>query len=183
MRGMLVVAGSLALLLTACASSGPTITTNFDPQIDFSGFESYGFMQPLSTDRPNGVRTRLSDMLMGSMNRVMASRGLEQSDAPDLLINFFVNTESRMDVRTVPTVNTFHGYRRGRYSTWMTYSTTVREYTRGTLSIDLVDASQNLLVWEGVAQGRLRDDVNNMTVEQIHGVVSQVMAEFAQDGK
>jgi hypothetical protein len=117
-------------------------------------------------------------MLMNSMSREMADRGLKQSDTPDLLVNFFVSTEDRMQVRTVPTGTSFHGYRRGRYSAWGGYRTTVREYTRGTLAIDLVDAANNVLAWEGVAQNRLRTDINQVTQEQTDDVVRQVMAQF-----
>ena len=177
MRRNLVMAGPLVLLLAACAS-GPTITTHKSPDMNFSSFGTYGFMQPLSTDRPNGVRTPLSTMLINSMSREMTSRGLEPSDTPDLLVNFFVNTEDRLEVRSVPTATSFHAHRRGRYSTWRGYRNTVHEYTRGTLSIDLVDAANNVLAWEGVAQGRLRNDVREITQEQIDQIVGQVMAEL-----
>jgi hypothetical protein len=177
MRRILIMAGPLVLLLASCAS-GPTITTHKSPDTDFSSLGTYGFMQPLSTDRPNGVRTPLSTMLINSMSREMASRGFEPSDTPDLLVNFFVNTEDRLEVRTVPTATTFHGHRRGRYTTWHGYRNIVREYTRGTLSIDLVDAANNVLAWEGVAQGRLRNDVREISQEQIDQIVGQVMAEL-----
>jgi len=172
-----MVAGPLMLLLAACVS-GPTITTRSSPDADFSSFGTYDFMQPLSTDGPSGVRTPLSTMLIDSMSREMASRGFTQSDTPDLLVNFFVNTERRLDVQEVPTSLTFHAYRHGRYSAWDTYRTTVREYTLGTLNIDLVDATNSVLAWEGVAQGRLREDVSEIAQEQVDRVVSQVMAEF-----
>jgi len=173
-----MMAGLVVGLLTACATSGPRIAVSASPGVIFSSFATYNFMQPLSTDRPNGVRTPLSSMLINSMSREMASRGLEQSDTPDLQVNFFVNTEDRLDVRTVPTAGGFHAYRRGRYSTWGSYRTVVREYTRGTLSIDLVDASSNMLVWEGVAQDRLRSDLREITQEQVDQVVGQLMAKF-----
>jgi hypothetical protein len=140
-------------------------------------------MQPLNTDRPNGVRTPLSTMLMNAMSREMASRGIEPSDSPGLQVNFFVNTEERLDVRSVPTAGGFHTYRRGRYSTWGGYRTIVREFTRGTLSIDLVDASNRVLVWEGVAQGRLRNDLREVTQDQVDQIVRQVMAEFMHGAK
>ena len=172
-----MVVGPLLLLLAACVS-GPTITTHASPDTDFSSFGTYNFMQPLDTDRPNGVQTPLSTMLINSMSREMASKGLEQSNRPDLLVNFFANTEDRLDVRTVPATTGVHGFRHGRYAGWAGYRTTVREYTRGTLNVDLVDAASNTLVWEGVAEGRLREDVREITQEQIDDVLGQVMAEF-----
>jgi len=174
-----MVVGPLVLLLAACVS-GPTITTQASPDADFSSFGTFNFMQPLSTDRPNGVRTPLSIMLIDAMSREMASKGFQQSNTPDLLVNFFANTEDRLDVRTVPATTSIHASRVGRHRVWTGYRTTVREYTRGTLSIDLVDAASNTLVWEGVAEGRLREDVREITQAQIDDVLGQVMAEFMQ---
>lgn len=105
----------------------------------------------------------------------MSSRGYQRSDNPDLLINFFVNTERRMDVRQVPAPSTFHGFRFNRYATWGGYRTEVRQYT---LAIDLVDARQKVLAWEGIAQQRLGSSAQQITQEQVDDVVRQVMAEF-----
>jgi hypothetical protein len=178
MRIIPIIAGLLVMLLAGCATPGPTITTNANPETVFSSFGTYNFMQPLGTDRPGGVGTPLSTMLSNSMSKEMASRGFQRSDTPDLLINFFVNTEDRMSVRTVPTTSSFHSYRMGRYSTWRGYETRVTNYTQGTLSIDLVDVANNMLAWEGVAENRLRTDVRNVTQEQSDDIVRQVMAQF-----
>jgi hypothetical protein len=178
MNNLLIKAGAVVLLLSGCASSGPTITSNANPNIDMSAFSTYNFMQPLATDRENGVRTPLSSMLMNSISREMAARGFQQSNSPDMLINVFVSTEERMDVRQTPTTSSFHSYRMGRYSAWPSQTTTVRQYTRGTLSIDLVDAANNVLAWEGVAQNRLRDDLREITQDQTDEVVTQTLAMF-----
>ena len=178
MRRLMFI-GTLALILAGCASTGPAVTTNSNPATNFAGFSTYNFMRPLSTDRAGGVQTPLSAMLMNAMSREMSNRGYQRADNPDLLINFFVSTEERMNVRQVPTASSFHGHRRGRYSTWGSYRTEVRQYTRGTLAIDLVDANQNMLAWEGIAQQRLGRDAQQITQKQVDEVVLQVMAEFA----
>ena len=167
-----------ALLLLGCASTGPTVTTNINPDTDFSKFATYNFMQPLGTDRPGGIQTPLSSNLINALSREMENRGYRRSDTPDLLVNVFVNTERRMDVRQVPTTTTFHGYRHNRYTTWGSYTTEVREYTKGTLAIDLVDVSNRMLAWEGKALKRLNRNATDLTQEQIGNAVSAVMAEF-----
>ena len=176
LRRMLLI-GTLTLLTAGCASA-PRITTNTNPAADFASFDTYNFMPVLGTDRPNGVQTPLSAMLTSAMSREMSSRGYQRSDNPDLLINFFVNTERRMDVRQVPAPSTFHGFRFNRYATWGGYRTEVRQYTQGTLAIDLVDARQKVLAWEGIAQQRLGSSAQQITQEQVDDVVRQVMAEF-----
>lgn len=180
-RKMLLI-GALALFIIGCASA-PRITTNTNPTVDFASFETYSFMPVLGTDRPNGVQTPLSTMLMSAMSREMSSRGYQRSDNPDLLINFFVNTEGRLDVRQVPAPGTFHGYRFNRYATWGGYRTEVRQYTQGTLAIDLVDARQNVLAWEGITQKRLDSSAQQINQERVDDIVRQVMAEFIQKRK
>ena len=178
MRKLLFIAGALFLVLTSCAS-GPTITVNSAPGTDLSSFQTFNFMQPLGTDRGNGARTTMCTMLMTSVNREMASRGLTQSDSPDLLVDFFVTTQDRVDVRTTSTgmhsVHRSHWNRRC-CSTWPTYQTTVRQYTEGTLLIDLIDPAANAMVAEGAAQSRLRS--NEITRQQSDDVVGQIMADM-----
>ena len=168
----------LAALLVACAATGPRVTGNADPNTDFGAIQTFGFMSPLATDRPGGIRTPLSNLLAASVQQELQARGWRQSENPDVLVNFFVNTEQRLDVRQVPTASSFHGYRRGRYRGWGGYETRVREYTQGTLAIDLIDPSRKMLVWEGVARGRLPRGSTEITREQVDAVVSSVFKEL-----
>jgi hypothetical protein len=178
MRKLLFIASALVLVLSGCAS-GPTITVNTAPGTDLSNIQTFNFIQPLGSDRDNGARTPLSMMLMSSMSREMARRGLKQSDSPDMLIDFFVTTEARMDVRT--TGSSMHSVHRSNWNrscctTWPTYRTTVRQYTQGTLLIDLINPSANALIAEGAAGKRLRS--NEVSQKQMDDVVSQIMADM-----
>jgi hypothetical protein len=178
-----VIAASLTLLLVSCASSGPNITVNAAPGSDLSSLKTWNFMQPLGTDR-NGARTAMSTMLMSSVSREMANRGLQLSDQPDVLVDFFVTTAERLDVRTTPSSmssrSTHQTHRshwnRGWYSTWPSYRTTVRQYTQGTLLIDLIDPNANAMLAEGAAENRLRGD--ELTQLQFDEIVGQVLSKM-----
>ena len=171
---------SILCMLVACAAPGPRVTSNVNPAVDISAVRTFGFMEPAGTDRANGVQTPLTLMLRGAVERELTSMGLSRADNPQMLVNFHVAFEERMDIRQVPTTsaNTGWGYRRGRYRTWGGYETRVRQYTQGTLVIDMVDPSQNMLAWEGVAQQRLGRNMNQITQEQIDSVVAAILAEF-----
>jgi hypothetical protein len=183
MRKLSIFASLLALILAGCAASGPTIMVNTAPGTDLSGFETFNFLQPLGTDRDNGARTPMSSMLMDAMTRELTTRGMTQSDSPDLMVDFFVTTEDRMDVRTTrnSSMHSMHSVHRshwGRsgFSTWPTYQTTVRQYTQGTLLVDLIDPAANALVAEGAAQNRIRS--NELTRQQVDDIVGQIMTEI-----
>ena len=168
----LLLMGLALALLSACAS-GPTITANTTPGVDFRQFQTYNFHQPLGTDRANtGVRTTLSTNLMNIMNREMQARGLTLSDDPDLLIDFMTWTDDRIDVRQTPTTTVHQSHWHHGWTTWPTYQTTVRQWTEGSLVIDLLDPRRNMLVAEGGAQKRVSDSVDMAVVEQ---AVSDIM--------
>lgn len=173
-----IIIGLAALILAGCATTGPAVTSNANPDKDFESLKTFNFIRPLSTDRANGARTPISTQLISSMRNELESRGLQQSDSPELWINFYINAESRMQVRNVPTASSFHHYRRGRYSAWQNYQTVVTQYTQGTLAIDFIYTATNVLAWEGAADGRLRQNLNDFSQEQIDAIVAAVMVEF-----
>jgi hypothetical protein len=174
MKKILISALLPALLLTACAS-GPQISSNVNPGTDFREFETYGFIQPLGTDRSNGVRTPLSTRLMDAMSREMVARGLSLSNSPDLLVDFVVSAEDRIDVRSTPTHTVHRSHWNRSFTTWPTYSTTVRQYTQGSLVIDLIDPTSNRLVAEGGAQTRINSNTQ-FTQDDVNDVVGRIMA-------
>ena len=177
MRKTLFFVGALALFLAGCAASGPTIVSNTAPGADFKSFATYNFIQPLGTDR-NGARTPMSSKLMNSMMREMADRGIRRSDdSPDLLVDFVIATEERLNVRQTPTTNTIHRSHWNRsFSTWPAYQTTVTQYTQGSLLIDLIDTVNNALLAEGAAEGRIRS--NEITQPQIDELVHSIMKDI-----
>jgi hypothetical protein len=167
----------VVFLLAGCATSGPAITVNASPEVDLTSYQTWNFLQPLGTDRSAGFRSPLSSMLMSAMENQMAARGLRQSDTPDLLVDFFITTQERVDVRTRPTnsVRRSH-WNQGWYNTWPNYETTVRQFTEGTLLIDLIDPNRQALVAEGWAQSRIRS--TEFTQQQADEVVGLIMAQM-----
>lgn len=51
-------------------------------------------------------------------------------------------------------------------------------YPVGTANIDVVDAHQKQLIWEGVAEGRITDDAMERPRETIASVVTQLFTKF-----
>jgi hypothetical protein len=176
-RRRLLLAGSLlALLAMAGCASGPTIRSNVDPGVDFARFQTFNFMQPLSTDR-EGYQTFISRDLMAAAERELVARGLKRSEtSPDLLLNFSANLDQRLRVTQTPqsSMGAFGSHRRGFYSTWPSYRTDVQQYTNGTLAVDVIDASRMQLVWEGVAVHR----ITQSRADNIGPVIDQAMREM-----
>lgn len=167
------------LLITGCAS-GPTIRSNVDQNVDFTGFRTFGFFEPLATDR-DGYQSLISQQLVTSAERELTARGLVRTDTnPDLLVNFSAQLDQRLRVTQTPAPprSSLHRHRSGFYSTWPTYQQTeIRQYTRGTLGMDVVDAARRQLVWEGIAYGR----VTQRTTDNIGPVLDSAVTDILRD--
>ena len=149
-----------ALLTSGCAST-PKTFSHKDPSVDFSQYKTYGFMPELSTDNER-YESLVSNYLKVAVSQQMDRRGLTYAENPDLLVNFYINTQEKIRSRSVPTMNAYYGYRSPYYDPWGGYGgyeTQIDQYTEGTLHIDVVDVSTNRLVWEGGVSGRVTDKV------------------------
>ena len=171
----------LCLLLLAGCATGPTIRSNVDPAVNFNTFRTFSFFQPLSTDR-EGYQSLISQQLIASTQRELEARGLTRDDTrPDLLVNFSADLDQRLRVTQTPvtTASSFNRHRHGLYSTWPTYQRTeIRQYTQGTLGIDVVDAARRQLVWEGFALGRVTQSTTNNLGPVLDDAVVQIFREF-----
>lgn len=184
MRSWQHVAGIATLLVLGACASPPTVRTNVNPGTDFAQYKTFGFVNPLGTDRA-GYRSIVSQQLITDTQREMEARGLARSDsAPQLLINFNAKLADALQVVPGPPapvmvgVGGYYGYRSGMYSTWPMYSQdTVMQYTQGTLNIDIVDAGHKQLVWESVVTDSVtQKDLDNLPV----AINRAVIAAFAK---
>ena len=176
---LLVAAGAL-LALAAC-STGPRIITNSDPNADWSKYRTFGFFEPLGTDR-NNARSIMSSQLIESASREMEMAGFTRSDTkPDLLINFVVTTRETLQTRPSSSASIHHG--RGRYGTWSGWSvgastTEVVQRTEGTLGVDIVDRANNTLVWERAASKRVTNTTREYQAEVLDSAIADIFKRF-----
>ena len=177
----LVLAGAAALALGACATtSGPTVRIDADPTANMASYGTYSFFEPFGTDR-SGAATPLGNAVKQALRREMDVRGLRYVESGgDLLVNAAVKSTDKTDVSTMPTMDPYFGYRGGRYNPWIGYSqeTIVRQYTEGTLTVDLVDRARKQLVWSGAAFGRVTDKVRKDPQGTVDAAVREIFARY-----
>jgi hypothetical protein len=105
----------IVLITIAGCASGPRVVTNSAPDFNISDYSTFGFMQPLSSDRGN-VRSLMSTHIIESTTRELEMSGLRFSESnPDLLVDFVVSTRETIETRPSSSVGVHHG--RGRYNT------------------------------------------------------------------
>ena len=166
----------IAIAAAGCAST-PNVRVSSDPTANFSQYRTFGFANPLGTDR-GGYQSSVSQQLKTSARSQLEARGLTYSETdPDLVVNFSaaLNQKYRVSSTPAPTVGVgYYGYRTGMYSAWPMYrdETTVTPYNEGTLNIDIADARRRQLVWEGV----VRSTVNEKTLSNIGPALDTAVA-------
>lgn len=149
----------LFLIVLAACATGPRVSTDADPRTDFSRFQTYAFYDPIAMEQ-SGYTSYLTEQIRSSVRREMDRRGYGFDEAdPDLRVNFQGVIREKTDVYSIPRsdVHYFYNYRARSYMAMPVWydDTQVSQYTEGTLTIDLVDADRNHLVWTGSAIGRV----------------------------
>jgi len=174
------------LLFGAACSSSITITTDYDREVDFKKFKTFGFLEWNKESKAlvNDIdRKRLEDAVASELE----ARGLKRVDGiGDSMIGFHVVVETK----TGTTSYTNHyggmgyygyggfGYGYGYpYGGASTTTTSTYSYNVGTVIIDQYDSSSKKLVWEGVAQGEVNQDRKNRE-EYIKKDIQRMFAEY-----
>jgi hypothetical protein len=165
-----------ALFLVASCSS-VQVATDYDSSVNFNQFKTYAFMK-------DGVdKINISDLdkkrILKAIDEEMTAKGYTKSDTPDLLINLFT------DSKQVVNVNSFYGgwgygmYRPWGWNPWMMgpgYQS-VSTSTEGILFIDVLNAQNKELIWQGKGTGYL---TQNQTKKEarIKEFTSKVLQSF-----
>lgn len=144
------------LLLWSCTPVR-VVSTDTSPDMDFSSYETFGFVEadPEMAMTPN--LDYLKDAIAGQLNR----RGLTQSENPDILINIATDVESKVQTRETD-IRDAPRYMGTRNYSWQSEEIVVNEYEEGTVKIDVVDAGSNQMVWQGIAAGTLTTNREKM---------------------
>lgn len=174
----LVTAVAAVLLATGCSTV--SVDTDWDPRVDFGGFDSYAW---LPGPQPETGDVRIDNPLLDqrvrkAIDAQLAAQG-HRKVAPDqasFLVGYHLSTEKKLRATTV---NSYYGYGYGTWGYWGGpgpaggSQTMVTEYETGTLIIDVVDRSRNELVWRGSGEKRIGKE---RTPEESEKVVAEVVA-------
>lgn len=148
--------GVLSLcLLTACAS---TLEANmdFDEQFDFSKVRKIA-LQPV--DRTALSVINISDLQVARIDEALAEglarKGYEIVDSnieADMYLTWHLVTEERTDARVYNSMSYYNCWRCGPSVS----DVSLRQYTQGTLIVDMIDPERNQSVWRAVIESRLQ---------------------------
>jgi hypothetical protein len=157
--GRTLAATIIVLVIAACATV-PRVEVAYDPNTDFAQYATFGFQSPLGTDRADGTASVLSGLLKAVTRDELEALGYRYAEeSPDLMVDFFVETREKLEGYLEPRWGMRYGYYGWHrpWGLWSEYDTArIRQYTEGTLHVDVADVARKQLVWEAIAQERLR---------------------------
>ena len=146
-----------------------------DPRADLADYKTFAFFDHLETDRSR-YSSLLTEHLKSATRAELERLGYVYDErAPQLRVNFFLNVQDRQEIHATPSSGLF-GLR--FYSAWGGYDVRTEQYKAGTLSIDLVDARRNSLIWEGIAEGRVPSKALDDPGTALGKVVAELFSRF-----
>jgi hypothetical protein len=171
---------AVSILLGACASK-ISVRSDQDPNADFSRYSTWNFFDEL------GIEGGYNSPVFGELFREaifeeMSARGYRLSTSPELRVNVSIRTDEKVKVTTQTAPYMSGAYYRGLYGPYhgsafgVGVGTVSRatEVTEASVFIDLVDRSNDRLVWQGVAVAEANEKTAQNLREAIFTAVDRV---------
>jgi len=176
-RNQAIAALGTALLVGAC--SGISVSTDYDPSVDFTSFTTYTW---LDTEGDN-IDDLTDSRVRSSVNASLAARGLREDDSsPDMAVGYQGTTAERKSYNTVNSGwgGGYGGYGWGGYGMNMGMSTTYENtWQEGSLILGIFDVESKALVWTGTATATIDQGRSPQERQQlIDDAVEKMMKDF-----
>ncbi|HSR69472.1 MAG TPA: DUF4136 domain-containing protein [Acidobacteriota bacterium] len=161
MKRLVVLTGLLAL----CAGSllAQKIRRDWNRDLDFQQFETYVWMEDIKLPAsPQRDPQEIDRLIRSAIERELQHHGLRKADSPDqadLKLKYFAFARAQMETQEVDN-KAGTGPNRLPYGHWRPFgSTRIDSQLRrqGTLIVDIVDPSNNQMVWRGTVEGSFKD--------------------------
>jgi hypothetical protein len=179
------VVTAIFVVLTAGCAPSVKVRSDADPGVDMGRYQTYGFFSQLGVEG-DSYSNLVGRHFRDAISSQMEARGYAKSDAPQIQVNVSIGAEEKIRVNTYQDPYLYGGYYgRAGYgyvgSPWGYPSatrTTVSQYTEANVYIDMVDASEHKLVWQGVATFTLTDKMQEQLRETVYNTVDKVFAQY-----
>lgn len=167
------------MVLAACSTL--SVTSDWDPAVDFSKFRTFYILE---NEEPS-VNQLVDQRIRGAIVADLMAKGWQQAesqDKADLAFGYQVTTEGRTTYQTVHTGWGSYGFRSNRMH-WSgsvgTSRTTQFNYTVGTLVIAAFGVENKELVWEASGSDTVNPSSSpEQSTQRINAAVQQILKGF-----
>jgi hypothetical protein len=172
---MIFAIAALTLGLSACSSV--SITSDYDPSVDFTKYNDYAWHTGESI--PGDALSAdplLKRRVIAAIDKALAARGFKKVELAEA--DFVVVTHAGMKEQMRVTDWGSHGW----YDPWWgPYGgrVDVSYYDEGTLVIDFVNSQEKQLTWRGLARGTVRNEPDSEErQEALEKLAADILADF-----
>ncbi len=148
---------AITIVLSSCSTL--KVFSDYDSETDFKEYKTYAFYK-------KGIKSvKLSDIdkkrILSAVEQELINKGFTNSENPDVLINIKTDSERHIDLN--------NNFRTGKY-------------TKGLITVELIDYTDKKLVWQATATGVLNyintKEATNNKEKQIKQFVNEIMAKY-----
>ncbi|PWT96625.1 MAG: DUF4136 domain-containing protein [Bacteroidetes bacterium] len=183
-RNLLFVALlGLIIILHSCESS-LKVTSDYDKAANFSQYKTFSVVQ---MDQQNQSISQLNqNRIINAVKSELTKKGLQESANPDLLVNIVTILKDKQSVTANSNYYGYGGAYRpyswggGMASGYTTYD--VHEYKDGSIIVELVDAKQKNLVWEGIGNKEIDKPASDPD-KAISEAIAAILAKYPPGAK
>lgn len=170
---------TIFFLLGVVAAWGQKVETGYDKSVDFTRYKTYAWV-PRTTPATNPA---LAALINSNIDYELMQKGLRKVDSnPDLLVKSYGGAD---DVRggfaaVDPSYAASGGAPLAGDDMWVGSlpPTPVPQVMEGSITVDLVDARQNRIVWRATAKGKMDYDKRSKLLEQANRAVSEMFKKY-----
>ena len=163
----------LLSIITFISCGSTKVAYDYDEQIDFSQYKTYNFM----TDMDSGLSQLDLNRLLDATEAVLQSKGFTKSETPDLLINIIADQYEDVQRNSVG-VGIGGGSYGGGVSVGAGFPLGGNK-NHQTITLDLVDAQKDILVWQAVSDSNVAVNANPQErVSYFTKIANKIFEEF-----
>jgi hypothetical protein len=164
------------LLLSGCNSSYKILKPKQEDNFKLSDYTTFGFydLEASGDTIPQNFEKNTA-IIKAAIAKNLQARGLDEARDANLKINIALSVKEQVQTRQTDfRTDGLPRYMGQRRYSWKSEEVVVGKYREGTLMIDLVDAVNNKMVWQGGSTGIIPAKSTNFEVE-MNQVVKEII--------
>lgn len=166
-----------AIFISACSPSYKLLKVKKEEAFKLADYATYGFYDiEASGDTVSKNFERNVGLIKDAIAQNLQARGLDEARDPSLKINIALNVQEQLQTRQTDfRTDGLPRYMGQRRYSWKSEEVVTGKYREGTIVIDLVDAANNRMVWQGGASGIIPEKAKNFS-EEVKQLIADVVS-------
>jgi hypothetical protein len=170
MGKIFLLAGLALACLTGCGTVG--VRTAAVEDLSHRNYSTFNFKAPAREFSPEAFSLENQRRVQDAIRSELEAQGLRMEEHPDLLVGFYLRVRNKQFDLDHPTaagdspadlMNSYYGFVLGSGKS-LNQQRTIH-YKEGTLVVNLVDAKNNQVVWQGIAKGAIHPKESEDKIE------------------